>query len=164
MIRVLAATFAIILASGPAHAQCEDHPLQHGIQVGLGIQSFLPGNQADFTLLAPGYLLTGGYSWGNRGIYTSLQYASSTAFSLYSVEVSFRQVLETPFLDLFGQAGGFAMSYGVDNLIRHNQAGGLAAIGILILFSPEVEFTMQLKGYLQQESILAAGGSFLFHL
>ncbi len=149
--RLLSILILQAFSTSQAWGQCESHQLQHGVQAGLGIQSFLVGNQNDFTLIAPGYLFTGGYSWGNTGVYTSLQYASSTAFSLYSVELSVRQVLETPFLNLYGQAGGFAMTYGVEKMARHNQAGGLAAMGLLLLFSSEVEFTMHLKGYLRGE-------------
>jgi len=157
----------LLLLALPAvsHAQCETTSANVGVQWGLGIQSLFPGNQPDFKLLSPGYLLTGGYRWGNSSVYGTVQYASSTGFTLVSFEGTFRQILETPFLNFFGQAGAYYQSYLLQGGGgRHNSAGGLLAAGLLIQLSPGIEFTAHFKGYIEKESITAAGGTFLFSL
>lgn len=154
----------LLLLTFRSEAACEGIALQTGLQVGLGVQNFIPGNQKDFSLVAPAYSLITGYSWGNYGVHVNGQYASSTNFSLVSVEGGVRYVVETPYVNGFGQAGGFWMSYGTTTSIRHYLAGGLGAVGLMLMFSPEVEFDFFLKGYLLNESFLAAGGTFLFRL
>ncbi len=150
------------VSPSPASGQCEPPATNVGLQWGLGIQSFFPGNQPDFNLLSPGYLLTSGYRWGSSGVYGTVQYASSTGFSLFSFEGSFRQLLETPFLNFFGQVGAYYMSYGLPTASRHNSVGGLLGAGLLIQLSPGIEFTAHFKGYIEAQALTAAGGTFLF--
>ena len=154
----------LLLLSFRGEAGCEGIPLHSGVQIGLGVQNFIPGNQKDFSLVAPSYSLTTGYAWGHYGVYVSGQYASSTNFSLVATEASLRYVVETPFVNGYGQAGVFWMNYGTATSIRHNLGGGLGSVGLMLLFSTEVEFDFFLKGYLLTESFLAAGGTFLFRL
>src|SRR5688572_7248918 len=102
MRRLALILLVLSLRGSPAMAQCEGPKASEGLQWGLGLQSLFPGNQPDFNkLVSPGYLLTGGYRWGRSSVYVTTQYASSTGFLMYSFEGSFRQILETPFLDLF---------------------------------------------------------------
>ncbi len=163
MKRILLITLGLTL-SAPAPAACDKPGAVDGFQWGLGIQSLFPGNHPDFKLLSPGYLLTGGHRWNNTSLYGTVQYASSTAFALYSFEGSVRQILETPFLNFFGQAGAYYLSYRLETSVRRSSAGGLLAVGLLIQFSPSIEFTAHFKGYIETESMTAAGGTFLFNL
>ncbi len=163
--RVIYALILVTVALGQtAAAACLSQPLHRGFQLGVGVQNFMLGNQLDFELQAPGYAVTVGHSWGSDGLYLTAQIASSTNFSLVSAEASYRHIIDTPFMSVFGLLGGFLMSYGTTTSVRHDLAGAIGGAGLIILFSEAVEFDFFLKGYLHNESFMAGGGTFLFRL
>ena len=144
-----------------AAPQCPARSLQKTspFEVGLHIQTILPGQLPDFVSSLPVYGPILGIPFFGDNLQLQAFYGTLSDFWIYTFEANYRFNVATPFFTGFAQAGAHYMNY--KRLANgHSYAGPNFATGVSFDMADNFDMNLLLKVYLQEHPLFSFGGGF----
>jgi hypothetical protein len=132
-------------------------------ELGLSVQQLIPTHMPEFNSSIPAFgpnilIPLGGDHLRVQGLF-----AGQNGVTLYMAEAGYYWTVTTPFFMGMVGLGAHYMHYNTIDA-SYDFVGGNLGVGLSLVMSKSFHVLLEMKGYIQERSMLTAGGGFSFVL
>jgi hypothetical protein len=133
------------------------------LELGISVQQLIPTHMPEFSFSLPAVGPNILIPIGDDHLRVQGLFTAQSQFVFYLAEVGYTWTVTTPFFTGFAGLGAHYMHYSTADAL-YDFVGGNLGVGLTLAMSKNFHVLVEMKGYIQEKSMLTAGAGFCFVL